>query len=144
MVILIGADGNKLESPVAKRFGHAEYLIKYNTDSKSFEAFLNNEEGHNHDNLQEFLDNGVEAFIVGNIGPHAFEIINTPGSKVYLARKMSVQEAIDKFLKEELKLLTEPTAKQSIGHGHDHEDHDGKHHHDDEHQHGKGHHKHDK
>lgn len=137
MVLLLGSDGNKLESPIAKRFGHAEYLIQYNTITKSFETFTNTEEEHNHDNLQEFLDNGVEVFIVGNIGPHAFEIINTPKSKVYLARKMSVQEAIDKFLNNELKQLSESTVKQSIGRGPDDEHHQGDHHHN--HEHGKQH-----
>ena len=143
MLILIGSDGNKLDSQIAKRFGHTEYLIQYNTETKAFEVFVNNEDGHDHDNLQEFLDKGVEAFIVGNIGPHAFEIIDTTKSKVYLARKMSIQEAIDKFIKGELKHLIEPTAKESIGHGHKDEDYHGRHHHDDEHQHGRGHHKHD-
>lgn len=119
MLLLIGSDGNKLESSVAKRFGHADYFILYNTESKSFEAFENIDEGHNHENLQQFLEKGVEAFIVGNIGPHAFEVINTPKSKVYLAKKMSVQEAIEKFLKGELQQLTEPTAKKSIGHKHE-------------------------
>ena len=118
MLILLGSDGNNLESLIAKRFGHAEYFILYNTNSTTFEAFENLDEGHNHDNLKEFLNKRVEAFIVGNIGPHAFEIINTPKSKVYLARKMSVQESIDKYQKGELKQLTEPTAKQSIGHEH--------------------------
>ncbi|MGQ9799291.1 MAG: NifB/NifX family molybdenum-iron cluster-binding protein, partial [Ignavibacterium sp.] len=108
MLLLIGSDGSKLESPIAKRFGHADYFILYNTETKSFEAFENVDEGHNHQKLQQFLDKGVEAFIVGNIGPHAFEVINTPKSKIYLARKMSVQEAIDKYLKGELKQLTEP------------------------------------
>ena len=141
MLILIGSDGNKLESPIAKRFGHADYFIIYNTETKSFEAFENIDEGHNHENLQQFLDKGVEVFIVGNIGPHAFEVINTPKSKVYLAKKMSIQEAVDKFLKGELKQLTEPTAKHSIGHGKD-EEHHGKHHHDGEHR-GRGKHNHD-
>ena len=116
MLILLGSDGNNLESPIAKRFGHANFLILYNTETKSFEAFDNKDEGHNLKNLQQFIDKSVEAFIVGNIGPHAFEAINTPKSKVYLARKMFVQEAIDNFLKDELKQLTEPTAKKSIGH----------------------------
>ncbi|MEJ5351386.1 MAG: NifB/NifX family molybdenum-iron cluster-binding protein [Melioribacteraceae bacterium] len=120
MLILIGADSNNLSSLVAKRFGHANYYILYNTETKSFDAIENIEEGHHHENLQEFLNKGVKAFIVGNIGPHAFEIINTPESKVYLARKMSVQEAIDKFLRGELLQLNEPTAKRSIGHGHKH------------------------
>ncbi len=141
MLILIGSDGNKLDGKIAKRFGHAEYFIVYNTEKKTFEAFDNLDEGHNHNNLTELLDKGVEVFIVGNIGPHAFDAINKPKSRVHLARKMSVQEAIDKFLIGQLKQLTEPTAKQSIGRGHDDEDHPERHHHNGEHQHGKGHHK---
>ena len=121
MLVLIGADGNNLESQIAKKFGHAEYYLLYDTENQKLEAFENIEEGHNHNNLQSFLDNGVEAFIVGNIGPHAFEIINTPKSKVFLARKMSGQEAVDKLLNDELQQLSEPTAKRSIGHGQHHE-----------------------
>ena len=81
MLILIGSDGNKLVSPTAKRFGHTKYYIQFNTDKKSYEAFTNSEDGHKHDNLQEYLDNGVEDFIVGNIELHAFEIVNKPKSK---------------------------------------------------------------
>lgn len=118
MLILIGSDGNSLESQIAKRFGHANYFILFNTEKKSFEAFENIDEGHNHNNLRIFLDKGVEAFIVGNIGPHAFEIMNTPKSKIYLARKMLVREAIEKYLKGELRQLSEPTVKRSLEHGH--------------------------
>ena len=120
MLILISSDGNNLDSPVAKRLGHANYFILFNTDTKNFEAFENLVEEHNHDNLYDFLQKGVEVFIVGNIGPHAFEIINTPKSKVYLARKMSVSESINKFTSGELEHLAEPTVKKSIGHKQDH------------------------
>ena len=118
MLILLGSDGNNLECFVAKRFGHANYYILFNSESQSFNAFENNDVGHNHDNLRNFLDKDVEVFIVGNIGPYAFEIINTPKSKVYLARKMLVKEAIEKFTKGELLQLSEPTVKRSIEHGH--------------------------
>lgn len=118
MLLLVGADGNKIDSPIAIRFGHAAFYLLYNTETKHLEAFENNSDEHNHENLQQFLNKGVESFIVGNIGPHAFQTINTPTSKVFLARKMNVQEAIEKSLHDELKQLTEPTAKKSIGHEH--------------------------
>ena len=118
MLILIGSDGNNLESTIAKRFGHANYYILFNSESQSFNAFENNDEGHNHENLRNFLNKGVEAFIVGNIGPYAFEIINTNVSKVYLARKMIVREAIKKVIKGELLQLSEPTVKRSMEHKH--------------------------
>ena len=125
MLICIGADGNNLKSNVAKRFGHANYLIVFNTETKTFESILNNNEGHNHDNLQEYLDKGVHVFIVGNIGPNAFEILKSGGSKIYLARKMNAGEAVELFSEDGLKELLEPTLKKSIEHG--------------EHEHGKGH-----
>jgi len=56
------------------------------------------------------------SFIVGNVGPYASEVINTPKSKVYPARKMTVQQAIKKYLDNELEQLTEPKAKKSIRH----------------------------
>ncbi len=115
MLILLGSDGNNLQSLVAKRFGHANYFILFDTETKDIETYTNTVEEHTHENLQLFLNKGVEVFIVGNIGPHAFEIINTK-SKVYLARKMSIQKAIDKFSKGELKQINEPTAKRSIAH----------------------------
>ena len=118
MLILIGSDGNSLDGPIAKRFGHANYFILFNTEKKSFEAIENIDEGHNHDNLRVFLDKGVEAFIVGNIGPYAFEIINTQVSKVYLGRKMLIRKAIEKYIKGELKQLSEPTVKRSLEQGH--------------------------
>jgi predicted Fe-Mo cluster-binding NifX family protein len=117
MLIIISSDGNSLESPIAKRFGHANYFILYNTETKSFKSFENKEEEHNHKNLEEFLEKKVEVFIIGNIGPHAFKIINTPKSKVYLARKVSVLQAVEKYLNGELKQLDEPTMKKSIEHG---------------------------
>jgi len=131
MLICIGSDGNNLESPVAKRFGHANYFLIFNSETKSNEVYENNNVGvhpdsvgkeNNHENLQEYLDKGVRAFIVGNIGPHAFEILKSGGSKVYLARKMKAVEAVTAFNNGELKELLEPTAKKSMGHGkHEHE-----------------------
>jgi len=118
MLILLGSDGRNLESPIAKRFGHANYYIIFNTETETFNANANNDEGHNHNNLRVFLNKGIEAFIVGNIGPFAFDIINTPKTKVYLARKMMVKEAIENILKGDLIQLSEPTSKISIEHGH--------------------------
>ena len=117
MLILIGSNGNNLESTIAKRFGHANYYILFNSESQSFNVFENNDEGHNHDILRRFLNKGVEVFIVGNIGPYAFEIINTKVSKVYLARQMLVREAIEKYSRGELLQLSEPTVKRSVEHG---------------------------
>lgn len=121
MKIGIGSDGNSLESPIAKRFGHAKYYLIYDSENKSIEAVKNENhhpsgENHNHNNLYSLTDKGVAVFIVGNIGPHAFAALKERNAEIYLARKMTVAEAIDKFKTGELQKLNEPTAKKSIGH----------------------------
>jgi len=117
MLILIGSDGKDLTSKVSMKFGHSNYFLIYNTETEKFYAYENKDHDDKHQNLKSFIEKRVEAVIVGNIGPHAFKTVNTPNSKVYLARKMYVGEAIEKFLKVELPQLTEPTVKKSIGHG---------------------------
>lgn len=119
MLILIGSDGNNLESRVSKRFGHSNFFIVYDTDNKSFEVFENTELGnHRHENLKLFVDKGVEAVIVGNIGPHAFDFLKSFNLKIYLARNTTIENSVEKLLNNELKELTEPTVKKSIGHNH--------------------------
>jgi len=116
MLIVIGSDGISLNDKVAKRFGHAEYYIKYDTETNKFEAIKNNDEDHTHSELENMVDEGVEVFIVGNVGPHAFDILNESGTEVYLARKMTIEEAIDNYKSQSLQKLTEPTVKKSINH----------------------------
>lgn len=117
MLIVIGSDGNTLNSQISKRFGHSNYFILYETNSQTLEAIKNDvNQPHKHKNLIEFIDRGAEIFIVGNIGPHAFELIKSFNKKIFLARKMTVENAIKSFLSGELTELFEPTAKKSIGH----------------------------
>ncbi len=118
MKILIGSDGVDLNSKIAKRFGHANYYLVYDTETETLNAYQNEEEEHDHKILEKFLNEGVTVFIVGNIGPHAFERINGSSNKVYLARLMTVKDAIEKYKNNQLELLTAPTVKKSIGHKH--------------------------
>ncbi|GJQ63564.1 MAG: hypothetical protein SCALA702_26170 [Melioribacteraceae bacterium] len=118
MKTIIGADGNRLEDIVAKRFGHADYYLIYDHNDKTYSAIKNIEELHDHDNLRDFVASGVNNFVVGNIGPHAFTILKEKKSHIFLARKMKVIDAIEKLESGELKELSEPTVKKSIGHDH--------------------------
>ena len=126
MIIAIGSDGNQLTDKISKRFGHANYYIIYDTESKEYKALINQDNDHTHSNLYDLIERGTQIFIVGNIGPHAFEIINTDNVKVYLGRKMTVEEAISQYSENKLEELKDPTVKKSISHG---KDGQGKHHH---------------
>ena len=114
MKILLATDGKTLESKIAKRFGHANYYLIFDNESKSIETRINPGHDDNHSSLVDLANEGVTNFIVGNIGPNAFKVLHDKNTKVYLARKYRAKEALDKFLNNELEELTNPTLKRSI------------------------------
>jgi predicted Fe-Mo cluster-binding NifX family protein len=114
MKILLATDGKTLESKIAKRFGHADFYLIFDNESKEIEARVNPGHDDNHSSLVDLANEGVAHFIVGNIGPNAFKILNDKNTKVYLARKYRAKEALEKFLNNELEELTTPTLKRSI------------------------------
>jgi predicted Fe-Mo cluster-binding NifX family protein len=118
MRIAIAADEADSQSKIAKRFGHAKYYLLYDLEKNEFEPLLNPGHGEKHEVLFDIAAKGVSTFIVGNVGPGAFETISKINAKVYLARKMTVAEAIEKYGRNELEKLEEPTIKESFEHHH--------------------------
>lgn len=124
MIICLGTDGDTLDSNIAKRFGHAAYYLLFNIEDNSFNAVRNEvheheehkDEDHDHGILTHFLQQGIQNYIVGNIGPIAFERLQSGGARIYLVRNIPAAEAIERFRKEELRELDEPTAAKSIRH----------------------------
>ena len=114
MQILLGTDGENLTYKIAKRFGHAEYYLICNEKNKVIEIIHNPEHDEKHQVLIDAINNGVQVFIVGNVGPHAFSILNQDGTKIYLARNITGEEALKKLKNNELELLKEPTVKKSM------------------------------
>ena len=114
MKILFATEGENLESKIAKRFGHAPYYLIYDSETRELNVSGNKGHSDDHAELIDLVDNGVEVFILGNIGPHAFEVLNRKGAKMYLARGEIAREALEKFLNGELKPLEKPTLKRSI------------------------------
>lgn len=114
MKILIAADGPTLESRVAKRFGHAPYYLQ--ADTETLELTPAENEGHDekHGIIATMAGDGATAAIVGNIGPVAFNQLTAKKMRVALARNMTVSEAIDRFKSGRLRVLDEPTVKESI------------------------------
>jgi len=114
MKIFIATDTAELNGMVSKRFGHANFYIIYDIESNNYDIITNADHDEKNTVLSSATNNGINTFIVGNVGPHAFGIINTPNSKVYLARKMTAEEAINKLVNNELELLTDSTVKKSM------------------------------
>lgn len=121
MKVLIAADGPTLDSAVAKRFGHAECYLLIDTATLDLQVVANGEpHDDSHAIIRQLAGQGVELFVTGNIGPHAFELIQAHAGQVALARRMSAGEALAKLAKNKLELLDAPTVKHSQ---HDHTHH---------------------
>jgi predicted Fe-Mo cluster-binding NifX family protein len=128
--VVIAATGPTLDSPVAKRFGHAPYYLIVNTATMQVQAIENNDshdEAGNHGQhdeshaiIPQLVGQGAELFVTGNIGPHAFEIIQSLKRQVALARGLSASEALARLQRGELEILSAPTLKRSV---HNHSQH---------------------
>jgi predicted Fe-Mo cluster-binding NifX family protein len=133
MKVVIAANGPTLDSPVAKRFGHAPYYLYVDSETGQAQA-INNTDPHDetHAIIPNMVGLGVEVFVTGNIGPEAFRLTQSFKRQVALARQMSAGQALDRLQRGELEILNAPTLKRSI---HDHAHHDHNHHHHHHHHH---------
>jgi len=132
MKVAIAANEATLDSRVAKRFGHAPFYLLIDTETNQVQVIENpdadhehhHDDHHDHDDdhaiIPHMAQQGVKVFITGNIGPHAFAIVQELDCRVALARGMSAAEALDQLENNQLKILTEPTVKRSL---HDHSHH---------------------
>ena len=114
MKILFATDGGTFESKIAKRVGHANYYLIYDSESKYLDARINSGHDEEHSGLVDLTNEGIANFVVGNIGPNAFRILNAKKARVYIARKYKAKEALDKFFNKELEELTKPTLIRPI------------------------------
>ncbi len=107
MKIAISSRGPELDSEVEPRFGRSPYYIIYDTESKSFEAIrnpaVNAPSGAGIQATQLVAQKGVKYVLTGNVGPNAFSVLTSSGIRVITGVGGKVQEAIDRFLKGELK-----------------------------------------
>jgi predicted Fe-Mo cluster-binding NifX family protein len=119
-----------MESKISKRFGHANFYLIFNTDDNSLEVRENHGHSNDHFELTKLINENVLHFVVGNIGPNAFDVIKQGSAKVYLVRKSTATEALTLLQNNSLESLEKPTLKRSID-NHDNNEHHHKHHQND-------------
>lgn len=108
MKIGLSCNGDNLDSQLDERFGRAANFIIYDLENNTYECVsnqqnLNSSQGAGIQSAQTLANTGVEAVITGNVGPKAFRALQSAGIDIYLSSNISVQKAIEKFNKNELK-----------------------------------------
>lgn len=111
---MFATDNKTMDSKIAKRFGHAKYYLILNTESNELEIRENHGHSNDHGELIKLMNEEIRHFVVGNIGPNAYEILKKGNSIIYLARKLTAKDALNLLNSNSLEVLNEPTLKKSI------------------------------
>lgn len=126
MKYLVASINPYLDSKISKRFGHSEHFLI--VDSENFEFEVISGVGHDEPShgIARFLGRDVEAVIVVNIGPGAFNDVRNAGWSVYSCPGLTVKEAVEKVRLGSVPALTAPTMKHSVHSGQKCASHGGK------------------
>jgi predicted Fe-Mo cluster-binding NifX family protein len=113
MKICVTSQGDNLDAQVDPRFGRCQYFVIVDTDTIEFEAIRNPNidamGGAGIQSGQIMVDKKVKAVVTGNVGPNAFQTLQSAGITVITGVSGSVREAIEKYKKGELKPTQGPT-----------------------------------
>ena len=119
MKICITSEDNTLDSRVDPRFGRCPYFIFIETDTLEFEAAQNpNIEAMGGAGVQsgQFVaEKKVKAVLTGNIGPNAFQTLQTAGVDVITGISGTVKETVEKYKKGNFKPTGGPSASSKFG-----------------------------
>ncbi len=119
MKICITSQGETMNAAIDPRFGRCQYFIIADTDNSAFEAIKN-------PNIESMGGAGIQsgqfvaikqakAVITGNVGPNAFQALQAANVDVIIGVSGTVEEAIEKYKKGDLKPAEGPSVNSKFG-----------------------------
>jgi len=119
MKICLTTSGNSgLKESLDCHFGAARFFNIYDTETKKLDIIENNNDHHSHGTCQPlaaFEHYNIDVVLTSGMGKKAVEILNSNNIKVFRLEGTTVEDAIQKFEKNELTELTVDSA--CGGHG---------------------------
>ena len=119
MKICVTSEGGSLDSKVDSRFGRCQYFIIVDTDTLEFEVIENpNIEsmgGAGIQSAQLVASKQVKAVVTGNVGPNAFQTLQSAGVEIFTNASGTIKEAIEKYKKGEFKAVSGPSVGSKSG-----------------------------
>jgi predicted Fe-Mo cluster-binding NifX family protein len=119
MKICISSRGDTLDAQIDPRFGRCQYFIIVDTDTLKYEAVTNPNidamGGAGIQSGQLIASKNVKAVLTGNVGPNAFQTLQTVGIEVITGISGSVKEAIEKYKKGDFRVAQGPSTASHSG-----------------------------
>ncbi|MBS3740444.1 NifB/NifX family molybdenum-iron cluster-binding protein [Candidatus Bipolaricaulota bacterium] len=119
MKIAITATGEDLESNCDGRFGRCSFFVIVDPDSLEYEAIRNSSRkarsGAGIQAAETLAETGADAVATGNVGPNAFNALDSAGLNIYTGASGTVEEVVGLFKNDELTQVNEPTTSGGTG-----------------------------
>jgi len=113
MKICVTAKGEGMEAQVDPRFGRCSYFVIVDTEKMEARSVENESKtaasGAGVAASQTVAEQQVDGVATGNVGPNAFQAINSAGMKVFVGAEGTVEETVQAFKNGELEEVEEPT-----------------------------------
>jgi predicted Fe-Mo cluster-binding NifX family protein len=121
MKLAVSSQGKNIESPVDPRFGRCAYFLIVETDDLRFEAVDNENRslggGAGIQSAQLVASKGAKVILTGFCGPNAVRTLSAAGIELYVVQRGTVKEAVEKYIKGELKPSEEANVADHFGLG---------------------------
>lgn len=121
MKVAVSSTGSDLNAAVSPVFGRCPYYVFVDTETMEFEAVANPAQsapgGAGIQAAQFVAGKGVGAVLTGNVGPNAFNVLQSAGIPIFIATGGTVREAVEAYKAGKLQSIAAPTGRMGRGMG---------------------------
>jgi len=121
MRIVVSSNGADLDAEASPVFGRCPMYVFVDTETMEFEAVDNPAlaapGGAGIQAAQFVVEKGAQAVVSGNVGPNAFQVLQSAGIPVYLFGGGTVRQAVEAFREGGLPTTGGATAPEHVGMG---------------------------
>ncbi len=121
MKLAVSSMGEDLTAEVSPVFGRCPMYLFVDTETMEFEAVPNpamsSPGGAGIQAAQLAVSKGIQAVLTGNVGPNAFNVLQSAGVQVYPASAGTVQQAVDAYKSGQLQPISGATSGMGMGMG---------------------------
>ena len=119
--VAVSSSGKGISSGIDPRFGRCNYFLIVDTETMEFEVVSNTAVGAAHgagiQAAQLVSSKGVMVVLTGNVGPNAYGALRASSIEIITGVSGTVEDAVGRFKRGELKATKEPTVGGHFGTG---------------------------